>query len=183
MKKLLLVLAFCAVAVFAGEETGNGYGNVEYVGDGVALASSNSESTVDESETYNREKVVSETRTAIPQGTVRFYLEGGFIGLGLGARVHLGYTGRNYMQASLAYDMGYIRVPVDFFVGGKNLHGIVGFAFNIVHSYGDPQMVSWALGVNYDINEHIGFNVKLTSMFFWPSETPSTIVVNAQYAF
>lgn len=90
------------------------------------------------------------------------------------------------MQGSLQYDAfvaSFIRIPVLFYLGGTHWHGIVGLTINIADNYKTGQLVHAAAGINYDINRHVGINIKVLSPLSWPSEVPVSPSIGVQLAY
>jgi hypothetical protein len=119
---------------------------------------------------------------------VRFFGELGLLDVGAGARIYLSKSWKQYLQISLQYDSfanySFIRLPLLGHWGGTHWHGIGGIAANIAASGGGtPQAIQIVGGLNYDINVHWGFNFEFLTPVFFPSNTPASLLLDAQYAF
>jgi hypothetical protein len=118
---------------------------------------------------------------------VRFFGELGLLDVGAGARIYLSESRKQYMQISLQYDSfgnySFIRLPLLGHWGGTHWHGIGGIAANIAANGGAPQAIQIVGGLNYDINEHWGFNFEFLTPIFFPSNPPASALLDAQYAF
>ena len=116
----------------------------------------------------------------------RAFGELGAVIFGAGVRYYMNESRTFYVQGSLQYDAfvaSFIRIPVLFYLGGNHWHGIVGLTINIADNYKTGQLVHAAAGINYDINRHVGINIKVLSPLSWPSDVPVSPSIGVQLAY
>ena len=116
----------------------------------------------------------------------RAFGEIGAVIFGAGVRYYMNEPRTFYVQGSLQYDAfvaSFIRIPVLFYLGGTHWHGIVGLTINIADNYKTGQLVHAAAGINYDINRHVGINIKVLSPLSWPSDVPVSPSIGVQLAY
>jgi len=144
-----------------------------------------------ENEPENAEESVAinspEKSGATPRKSwVRFFTEFGLLEVGAGTRIYLSESWKQYLQISLQYDhfigFSFIRLPLVGHWGGTHWHGIGGVATNIAAQGGTPQSIQIVCGLNYDINTHWGFNFEFLTPVIFPSETPASFLLDAQFA-
>lgn len=171
MKKIILALAMFVAAAFANE--------------GEAVVNDENEIVVpqpvrnaDSDQTSN--KIGYWHNYSKP---VRFYLTVGLLDIGAGVKVKMSPGNYVYMlqgvlgQLNLYSSLAYLRWVNEFYIGGKHVHGIWGFVWNMTTNRyeGDIPTFEVVNGINYDLNAHIGFSTKLygpisgeqTSNFGW----------------
>ena len=152
------------------------------------------ESSADVVENAATETETVENQTQAPAPTektelgsrFRAFGELGAVIFGAGVRYYMNEPRTFYVQGSLQYDAfvaSFIRIPVLFYLGGTHWHGIVGLAVNIADSYKTGQLIHAAAGINYDINRHVGINIKVLSPLSWPSDVPVSPSIGVQLAY
>lgn len=169
MKKIMSIIFLCA---------------------GIALC----DEAPDELSTEAAETETVENQTQAPAPTektelgsrFRAFGELGAVIFGAGVRYYMNEPRTFYVQGSLQYDAfvaSFIRIPVLFYLGGTHWHGIVGLTINIADNYKTGQLVHAAAGINYDINRHVGINIKVLSPLSWPSDVPVSPSIGVQLAY
>ena len=84
----------------------------------------------------------------------RAFGEIGAVIFGAGVRYYMNEPRTFYVQGSLQYD-----------------------------AFKTGQLVHAAAGINYDINRHVGINIKVLSPLSWPSEVPVSPSIGVQLAY
>ncbi|WP_295096082.1 hypothetical protein [uncultured Fibrobacter sp.] len=174
MKKIMSIIFLCAGFALCDEIVEESSADVV-------------ENAATETETVeNQTQALAPTEKTELGSRFRAFGEIGAVIFGAGVRYYMNEPRTFYVQGSLQYDAfvaSFIRIPVLFYLGGTHWHGIVGLTINIADNYKTGQLVHAAAGINYDINRHVGINIKVLSPLSWPSEVPVSPSIGVQLAY
>lgn len=174
MKKIMSIIFLCAGFALCDEIVEESSADVV-------------ENAATETETVeNQTQALAPTEKTELGSRFRAFGEIGAVIFGAGVRYYMNESRTFYVQGSLQYDAfvaSFIRIPVLFYLGGTHWHGIVGLTINIADNYKTGQLVHAAAGINYDINRHVGINIKVLSPLSWPSEVPVSPSIGVQLAY
>ena len=174
MKKIMSIIFLCAGFALCDEIVEESSADVV-------------ENAATETETVeNQTQALAPTEKTELGSRFRAFGEIGAVIFGAGVRYYMNESRTFYLQGSLQYDAfvaSFIRIPVLFYLGGTHWHGIVGLTINIADNYKTGQLVHAAAGINYDINRHVGINIKVLSPLSWPSDVPVSPSIGVQLAY